>query len=204
MFFPCILFIDRLYNPVERIFQVLEELKSHKKTRILRKMTKQRIKNIGLYYLKRFESSVDNLRTVLKRRVDAYAYHDKAFDRNEAYAWIEEVVEDFERYGYLNDERYAEMKIKSYMSAGKSPRYIFGKLREKGVDEGIINGLMDVQDYDPLEAALKLAKKKKIGPFCEDETMRLERRSKDLAILVRAGFDYDTAVRVLSSSVFNT
>lgn len=190
-----------MYNPVERIFQVLEELNRPKKPRALRKMTRQRVKNIGLYYLKRFESSVENLRTVLKRRVDAYAYQDKAFDRSEAYGWIEEVLEDFQRYGYLNDERYAEMKIKDYMSAGKSPRYIFGKLREKGVDEGIINSLLDVQDYDPFEAAFKLAKKKKIGPFCEDEVLRSERRSKDLAILVRAGFDYDTAVKVLASSV---
>lgn len=180
---------------------MLEELNRPKKPRALRKMTRQRVKNIGLYYLKRFESSVENLRTVLKRRVDAYAYQDKAFDRSEAYGWIEEVLEDFQRYGYLNDERYAEMKIKDYMSAGKSPRYIFGKLREKGVDEGTINSLMDVQDYDPFEAALKLAKKKKIGPFCENEELRSERRSKDLAILVRAGFDYDTAVKVLASSV---
>ena len=86
------------------------------------------------------------------------------------------------------------------MSIGKSPRYILGKLREKGVDEAIVNSLMDAQEYDPLETALKLAKKKKIGPFCADETLRRERHNKDLAILVRAGFDYDIAIKVLNSS----
>ena len=44
-----------------------------------------------------------------------------------------------------------------------------------------------------------LAKKKKIGPFEPDEAKRRERRSKDLAILIRAGFDYDVAVKVLES-----
>ena len=177
-----------------------EEQFTSKKTKFLRKMTKKRVKNIGLYYLKRFESSVANLRTVLRRRVDTYAYQNKEFDRNEAYEWIEEVLDDFLRYGYLNDERYAELKIKDYMSIGKSPRYILGKLREKGVDEAIVNSLMDAQEYDPLETALKLAKKKKIVPFCADETLRRERHNKDLAILVRAGFDYDIAIKVINSS----
>lgn len=178
---------------------MFEELKSPKKIKVLRKISKQRLKNIALYYLKRFESSVENLRGVLKRRVNDYAYHDKDFDKTEAYIWIEELLEDFVRLSYLDDKRYAEIKIKSYMAAGKSPRYIHGKLREKGVDEEIFNTILDVQDYDPLDAAFKLARKKKIGPFCHDEALRKARRSKDLAILVRAGFDYDTAVRVLSS-----
>lgn len=181
---------------------MFEELKSPKKIKVLRKITKVRLKNIALYYLKRFESSVENLRSVLKRRVNDYAYQDKEFDRTEAYLWIEELLEDFVRLSYLDDKRYAEIKIKSYMSAGKSPRYIHGKLREKGITEEISNALLDVQDYDPFDAALKLAKKKKIGPFCEDEELRKSRRSKDLAILVRAGFDYDIAVQILGLEAF--
>ena len=176
-----------------------ENQKKVGKPKALRKMTPQRVKNIGLYYLKRFESSVANLRMVLKRRVDAYARQVKDFDRAEAYDWIEKILADFQRYGYLNDERYTEIKIKDYMSAGKSPRYIMGKLREKGVDEAVVNALLDMQEYNAYDMALRLAKKKKIGPFCADENLRRERRSKDLAILVRAGFDYDTAVKVLST-----
>ena len=59
--------------------------------------------------------------------------------------------------------------------------------------------LLEAQAYDPFESAMKLAKKKKIGPFEADEVKRRERRSKDLAVLVRAGFDYDVAVKVLES-----
>lgn len=162
-------------------------------------MTKVRLKNIGLYYLKRFESSVANLRSVLRRRVNDYAYHTPGFAKQEAYDWIEELLSDFQRVGYLDDARYGEMKVKDYMAAGKSPRYIQGKLREKGIDENLIERLISEQDYDPFESALKLARKKRIGPYSPDEQIRAERRSKDLAILVRAGFDYDVAVRVLES-----
>ena len=172
-----------------------------KKDKPMRKMTKMRIKNIGLYYLKRFESSVANLRSVLRRRVNDYAFHTPEFVKQEGYDWIEEVLSDFQRVGYLNDARYSELKIKDYMAAGKSPRYIHGKLREKGIDENLIEKLIAEQDFDPFESALKLARKRRIGPFSASEKVRKERRSKDLAILVRAGFDYDVAVKVLESQV---
>ncbi len=178
-----------------RKFQVMPTKKT-----VSRKITPARLKNIGLYYLKRFETSTANLRKVLRRRVDDYAYHTPEFSKAEAYDWIEEVLADFQRVGYVDDTRYSELKIKDYMAAGKSPRYIQGKLREKGIDENIIAQLIDAQDYNPLEAAVKLARKKHIGPFSPDAETRAARRSKDLAVLVRAGFDYDIAVQVLEMS----
>ena len=176
-----------------------EAEKTVKKPRVLRKITRQRLKNIGLYYLKRFESSVANLRAVLQRRVNDYARQDKDFDRHEAMAWIEEILSDFQRFGYLNDERYSELKIKDYLAAGKSPRYIHGKHRKKGIDENIITELLSQQDYDPYEAALRLARKKHIGPYSPSEEIRKERRTKDMAVLARAGFDYEVVVRVIES-----
>ncbi|CCZ30854.1 regulatory protein RecX [Proteobacteria bacterium CAG:495] len=174
-----------------------EENIIQKKVKVLRKITPQRLKNIALYYLKRFESSVANLRSVLQRRVNDYAYQNKEFDRGEAYQWIEDILADFQRYGYLNDSRYAEIKIKDYMSAGKSVRYIKGKMREKGIDEEILSALLEDQEYDEFEAALKLAKKKHIGPFRTDEEARFENRQKDMGTLVRAGFSYDVVRRVV-------
>lgn len=170
-----------------------------KKEKKIRKITKIRLKNIGLYYLKRFETSVANLRSVLKRRVMKYAYHDSDFDIKEAERWIEELLEDFQRLGYINDERYCEMKIKSYLAAGKSPRYIIGKLREKGINESIAECIIAEQEFNPYDAAIKLARKKRIGPYCVDEKKRKERYAKDLAVLIRAGFDYDIAVEVLQA-----
>lgn len=174
-----------------------EENIIQKKVKVLRKITPQRLKNIALYYLKRFESSVANLRSVLQRRVNDYAYQNKEFDRGEAYQWIEDILADFQRYGYLNDSRYAEIKIKDYMSAGKSVRYIKGKMREKGIDEEILSALLEDQEYDEFEAALKLAKKKHIGSFRKDEESRFENRQKDMGTLVRAGFSYDVVQRVV-------
>ena len=45
----------------------------------------------------------------------------------------------------------------------------------------------------------KFAKKKKIGRFRKDEEEQKANRQKDLATLVRAGFDYDIAKTVLET-----
>ncbi len=171
---------------------------SHK-TKPLRKITKQRLKNIGLYYLKRFESSVQNLRQVLLRRVNDYARQNPEFDRAEAVGWVEELLAEFQNYHYLDDARYAGIKIRDYLNAGKPERYIKNKLRQKGIDEKEIDSLLNEQSYDPREMALAFAKKKKIGPFRLSEDDRRQNRQKDLGTMVRAGFDYDVVCDVLQT-----
>ena len=171
-----------------------EQEKTFKK-KVLKKITPQRLKNIALYYLKRYETSVANLRQVLQKRVNDYAYQNKEFDKHQAYAWIEEIIADFSRFNYVNDERFAELKIKDYQTMGKSVRYIKNKLKEKGIDEEIVNNLLEEQEYDELEAALKFAKKKRIGRFRLADK-QAEYKQKDMAALARAGFSYDIVCEV--------
>jgi regulatory protein len=168
-----------------------------KKAKKIRKITKQRLKNIALYYLKRFDSSVDNLRRVLKKKVYDYAYYESSFDKKETFDWIEELLEDFERMGYLDDRRYAEFKIKDYLLSGKSERYIQTKMQQKGISQELISSILSNKDYDVEKMAIRHAEKKKIGPYRNDEEARKNNRQKDLAALVRAGFDYDVACRVI-------
>ena len=167
-----------------------------RKRRPAKKITPQRLKNIGLYYLQRFESSVENLRQVLHRRVDVYAKENPQWNKNEALQWIEDVLAEFEKLHYLDDNRYAEIKIRQYLDAGKPARYIQQKLQQKGISPSITNAILAEAEFDPLAMALKLARRKKIGPFRAPE-LRREYRQKDLGTLVRAGFDYDIACQVL-------
>ena len=176
---------------------MLSENKKEYVKKIPKKITPQRLKNIALYYLKRFETSSINLRSVLKRRIDDYAYYDKDFDKLEAYGWLDNLIEDFIRFKYVDDERFAEIKIRGYLASGKSVRYILGKLREKGIDESLATRILSEEEYDPFASALRLAQKKKIGPYSTNSEDRSKRRTKDLAILVRAGFDYDVSIKVL-------
>ena len=190
-------------NIKRKFFQVSEYTDKPIKKKKLKKITKQRLKNIALYYLKRFESSVENLRQVLKRRTNDYAYSNPDFNKNEAYAWIEELLADFERLNYINDNRYAELKIKSYLNAGKPARYIKIKLKQKGIKDNIVEEILENQSVDALKMALMLAKKKQIGPYRKDNESREANRQKDLTMLIRAGFDYEVAREVINQDIYD-
>lgn len=172
-----------------------KNVKQNKKRQ--KKITPQRLKNIALYYLKRFESSVENLRQVLLRRINNYAHENPEFDKRQAAEWVETILQDFVRLHYLDDRRFAEIKIRNYLNAGKPERYIIPKLKQKGIADNIISEILQEQEYDTFEMALKLAKKKKIGPYRPQE-LRREFKQKDMGTLVRAGFDYDTITEVLN------
>ena len=177
------------------VCKLFDEIEKPKKKKVLKKITPQRLRNIALYYLKRYETSTANLRQVLRKRVNDYAFYNKEFDKQEAYAWIEDIVADFLRYGYVDDERFAEIKIRDYKQMGKSVRYIKAKLKEKGVNDDLVEQLLETQDYDELQAALKFAQKKRIGRFRAADK-QFEYKQKDMAALARAGFSYDVVCEV--------
>ena len=159
--------------------------------------TKTRLKNIALYYLERFETSKENLRSVLRRRIDKYAFFDKDYNKEQAYTWADEIVEECCNKNFVSDERFAEFKVNSYLRAGKPKRYIEQKLKQKGIDNKTIDKIFDNTEYNEQDVALNFAKKKKIGRFREDLDKRKEFYQKDLATLVRAGFSFDIAKDVL-------
>ena len=173
------------------------ETEQPKRKRPAKKITPQRLKNIGLYYLKRFESSVENLRSVLQKRVNQYAKENPEFNKQEAYQWVENVLAEFEKLHYLDDERFTEIKVRHYLAVGKPARYIQNKLRKKGIANAQIDEMLDDFGYNPQEMALKLAKRKKIGPFRPNEEARKLNWQKDMAALIRAGFDYDVVSEIM-------
>ena len=162
-----------------------------------RKMTKIRLQNIALYYLERFDSSADNLRKVLKQKLLKYSFEVPDFNASEAETWIDEIITYCEKYGYINDNRYAETKINNYLLSGKPARYIKQKMQQKGVDESTVDKILQNSNIDETQLALNFAAKKKIGPFRPQVQDSRQYLQKDLATLVRAGFSYEIARQVL-------
>ena len=50
-----------------------------------------------------------------------------------------------------------------------------------------------------IEAALRYARRRRLGPYRVDREIATENRQRDLASLGRAGFSYDTARRVVDA-----
>jgi regulatory protein len=167
-----------------------------------REITESSLRNIALYYLQRYASSRENLKRVLMRRVYRSAQiHD--IDMEEASGWVEKLADQLAKSGVVDDQVYAEGRTRALFRRGVSPRGIAQRLQEKGVAEDIIEQVirqLHEQTDDPkLLAAIRLAKRRRLGPF-RDRDSRGPRFDKDLAALARAGFDYQTAHRVLSAA----
>lgn len=172
------------------------------KKRAPKKATASHLRNVALYYLERFAASAESLRRVLLRRVTKSAYHHET-DPAEGAEFVEDIIQKFKKSGLLDDRIYAEGQVRSLYRQGKSLRAIRGKLREKGVDADIVETLLSnlaEGDHNPdMIAAIKHARRRRLGPYRPDET-RQDRRQRDLASMARAGFDFETARMVIDAS----
>ncbi|MBO5997924.1 MAG: regulatory protein RecX [Alphaproteobacteria bacterium] len=169
---------------------------------MIKKITPKRLENITLYYLQRYESSTSKLRSMLQRRV-LRAKLQLGEVPAEANDWIENIIHRMQELGYVNDKRYAENTFRRLQSAGKSTRYIAGKLKQDGIDPYTINGLIEEQETSAeemdLDSARRLVKKKKLG-YLRPADKQKEMYQKDLAVLGRAGFSYEIAVQALKET----
>ncbi|MEJ8476890.1 regulatory protein RecX [Roseibium algae] len=161
--------------------------------------TEDRLTRSAVHYLQRYATSAENLRRVLNRKVmRAAQFHERSpsdFDE-----MIETVVTKCKRSGMVDDAKYAEIKVASQRRRGQSQRHIEAKLRAKGVPASVVVTAIEAQETSDFDAALVLARKRKIGPW-RIKGLREDHRDKDLAILCRAGFSFDVARRIISGDI---
>ena len=132
----------------------------------MKKITYQRLYNITLYYLGRYESTTDKVRQMLCRRVQkSKLAGDEVPD--EVNAWIDKVVLSMQDLGYIDNRRYLENTYRRLRLQGKSLRFIFGKLSADGIEADMLQSFMDEQNASSeeldIESARRLVCKKKIG-----------------------------------------
>jgi len=173
----------------------------NRKKRLPKKVTRKSLENTAIYYLRRYSSSCENLRQVLRRRVARSAQFN-VVDVSETQEWIHEILEKLIAKNLLNDAHYAEIKCFSLNRSGSSKARIQKKLREKGISQEIIERVFKLLDNDTNEpeliAAAITARRRRLGPF-RDGSNRMNFRLKDLASLGRAGFSYSIANRIIDS-----
>ena len=133
------------------------------------------------------------------RRVERSArVHDT--DRDDGAAHVDALVARLVSVGLVDDRVYAEGRALSLHRRGTAARVIRARLRQKGVgDDDIEAALATVAEENTdgdLAAAVNLARRRRLGPYRRTNP-EPDRRQRDLAALVRAGFSYDIARRVL-------
>lgn len=107
---------------------------------------------------------------------------------------VEDLVRRYTGVGLLNDEVFAKARVSTLRRQGRSRRAIEARLQGKGLPRGEIEAAMAGEEEGAeFDAALHLARKKKLGPFRVKEADP----KKEMAAMARAGFSFEVAKRVL-------
>ena len=170
-------------------------IKNKKKTL---EVTVEEMRNFAFNYIEKFAPSKQQLKTyLLKKYLKSKIPSAK---KSNIHDLIDIVVEDLEKSKFINDKFYSESKAKSLIQRGSSINKIRKYLFSKGVGEKYIkNTIEKIQtnnDDQDFFSAVKICKKKRIGPN-RDEANRELFYKKDIGILARSGFDFEVSRRVM-------
>ena len=161
--------------------------------------TVEEMRNFSYAYIDKYSPSKQQLKIyLLKKYLKSTS---SGINKNNLKDLIDIVLEDLQQKKFLNDKFYSDSKAKSLIQRGSSinkiRNYLFTKgIKDKYVNE-TINAIKDNNEDQDFFSAIKICKKKRIGP-ARDENNRPLFYKKDLGILARSGFDFDTSKRVMT------
>ncbi len=160
--------------------------------------TVEEMRNFALSYVEKYAPSKQQLKTyLLKKYLKNSNTSVKKQDLNNL---IDVVLSDLEKSKFINDKFYSESKAKSMVQRGKSINKIRNYLISKGINSQFIKDTVDkITDENSDQdffSAIKLCKKKRIGPARTEDNRPLFYK-KDISLLARNGFDFETSKKIM-------
>ena len=161
-------------------------------------VTIDEMRNFSFAYIEKYAPSRQQLKTyLLKKYIKTKITN---VNKKNIINLIDVVLEDLESTKFLNDKFYSESKAKSLIQRGSSINKIRQYLISKGIKNNYIKDtiekIKDKNEDQDFFSAIKICKKKRIGP-ARDENNRPLFYKKDTGILARSGFDFETSKKVL-------
>ena len=161
-------------------------------------VTVEEMRNFALAYVEKYAPSKQQLKTYLLKKYLKISVPDvKKKDVNNL---IDVVLSDLEKSRFINDKFYSESKAKSMIQRGNSINKIRNYLIGKGINSEFIkdtvNKITDENSEQDFFSAIKICKKKRIGPARTEDNRSLFYK-KDISLLARNGFDFETSKKVM-------
>ena len=161
-------------------------------------VTVEEMRNFAFSYIEKYAPSKQQLKTyLLKKYLKTSVPNVKKQDVTNL---IDIVLSDLERNKFINDKFYSESKAKSMIQKGSSINKIRYYLIGKGInDEFIKDTVSKIRDENSDQdffSAIKICKKKRIGPSRAEDNRPLFYK-KDISLLARNGFDFETSKKVM-------
>ena len=161
-------------------------------------VTVEEMRNFAFAYIEKYAPSKQQLKTyLLKKYLKASV---PTIKKNDVASLIDVVLSDLEKSKFINDKFYSESKAKSMIQRGNSINKIRSYLFGKGIDDKFIKDTVEkINDNNSDQdffSAIKLCKKKRIGPARTADNRPLFYK-KDISLLARNGFDFETSKKVM-------
>ena len=160
--------------------------------------TVDEMRNFALAYVEKYAPSKQQLKTyLLKKYLKLSVPNVKKRDVTDL---IDVVLSDLEKSKFINDKFYSQSKAKSMIQRGSSINKIRNYLIGKGINnefiKNTVNKIYEENSDQDFFSAIKICKKKKIGPARIEDNRPLFYK-KDISILARNGFDFETSKKVM-------
>ena len=161
-------------------------------------VTVEEMRNFAFSYIEKYAPSKQQLKTyLLKKYLKLSTTNVKKQDIK---SLIDIILTDLEKNKFINDKFYSDSKAKSMIRRGSSLNKIRSYLIGKGINDNFINDtvnkIKDENSDQDFFSAIKICKKKRIGPARTDDNRPLFYK-KDISLLARNGFDFETSKKVM-------
>ena len=169
----------------------------------------KRLRNSAMSYLARYEVSEFQFKNTMKRKL---SYFENDLNESEKDQLINQIKSEMVLSRFIDDDRYAETKIRTIRRQGGSKRLIFAKLNEKGISKDVIQSALNIVDENhenaEIIAAINFIKKKNIGVFYKNRKIGNEidnytLKDKWYGALARRGFSLEIVKKVLDIEDIN-
>ena len=150
----------------------------------------ERLNELALTYVAKFATTRAKLTAYLNRKV-----RERGWDGVDEPP-IERIVTRFAETGLVDDASYALSKSRSLSDRGYGTGRVRQALRAAGVEDEDAAGAKELAEESAADAALRFARRRRIGPFADSMPERKE-REKALAAMVRAGHGFELSRAVV-------
>ena len=149
-------------------------------------LSQSALHELALHYVGKYATTRAKLRTYLARKI-----RERGWDGGPA-PDLEALADRFAELGYIDDASYAVAKSRALTARGYGKRRLAENLRQAGVSEEDGRAAFDAADAGQVYAALRFARRRRLGPFASAPAERAE-REKWIAAMVRAGHAFGLA-----------
>ena len=161
-------------------------------------VTVEEMRNFALAYVDKYAPSKQQLKTYLLKKYMKLSASD--IRKKDVNSLIDIVLSDLEKNKFINDKFYSDSKSKNMILRGSSINKIRNYLIGKGINDEFIkdtvNTIKENNSDQDFFSAIKICKKKRIGPARTEDNRTLFYK-KDISLLARNGFDFETSKKVM-------